>query len=277
MRQLPSAAGVVKVRVGGRRVTALAQVEQFIDQSRRASTPRQLESLLSDMTSDMGFQHYALIHHVDLTPMRRDLRHMDNGSLVAITNYPEAWVETYVARNMVAQDPVHLASHRTNVGFRWDDVGNFIRLTLDHRAMFDDTRRAGIEEGYTVPANVPGEANGSCTFAVRRGARLPEENLAMAQLVGSFAFQAARSMVMRAQMQPRLPEPPPLTQRQLDCVLLVGRGKSDWEIGRILGISEETVKHHLKLAREHYDVAKRVQVVMRAVYDGQLTLNDLIN
>lgn len=259
-------------------MTAFAQVEQFIDQSRRAATPRELESLLADITAEMGFDFYALVHHVDLTPMRRDLRHMANGSLVAITNYPEAWVETYVARNMVGSDPVHLASHRTNVGFRWGDVGRYIRLSLDHRAMLDDTRHAGIEEGYTVPANVPGEANGSCTFAIRRGARLPDQNLAMAQLVGSFAFQAARSLVMRAQAQAQAqpPDPPQLTQRQLECVLLVGRGKSDWEIGRILGISEETVKHHLKQAREHYDVARRVQLVMRAVHDGQIALTDLL-
>ncbi len=252
------------------------EVERFIEQSRRATTPRELECLLGDITNAMGFDYYALMHHVDLAPMRRDLRHMCNGTLVAITNYPEAWVDSYVSRNLVASDPVHLASHRTNVGFRWGEADRFLRLSSEHREMFDDTRRAGIVDGYTVPANVPGEANGSCTFATRRGRMLPERNFAMAQLVGSFAFQAARSLVARAQAEPFYLEPPILTQRQLECVLLVGRGKSDWEIGRILGISEETVKHHMKQAREQYDVPKRVQVVMRAVYDGQISLSDVL-
>jgi LuxR family transcriptional regulator, quorum-sensing system regulator CciR len=258
-------------------VTSFAQVERFIERSKRTGTPRELDNLLASVTAEMGFDYYALIHHVDLTAMNtRELTHMADGSLVALTNYPEGWVEAYVARNIVVNDPVHLASHRTNVGFRWDEVDRLIPVTTEHRAIRDDTLRAGIDAGYTVPANVPGEANGSCSFAMRRGASLPEQNLAMAQLVGSFAFQAARTLVLGAKHKAAAAEPAPLSHRQLECVLLVGRGKTDWEIGKILGISEETVKHHLKQAREHYDVPKRVQVVMRAVYEGQIALTDLL-
>ena len=258
-------------------MTSFAQVERFIELSKCAATPGELDNLLSAITREMDFDYYALIHHVDLTPMDiREFTHMADGSLVALTNYPEGWVEAYVARNIVVNDPIHLASHRTNVGFRWDEVDRLIPVTGEHRAIRDDTLRAGIEQGYTVPANVPGEANGSCSFAMRRGASLPQANLAMAQLVGSFAFQAARNLVLKAKRRAIPAEPIPLTPRQLECVLLVGRGKTDWEIGRILGISEETVKHHLKQAREHYDVPKRVQVVMRAVYEGQLALTDML-
>lgn len=262
----------------GRVVTQFADVERFIVESKHAATPRALDAMLSEVSAQMGFDYYALVHHVDLTPMNPDLAHMKDGNLVALTNYPEGWVEAYVARNIVANDPIHLASHRTNVGFKWDEVGSLIPVSAAHRAIRDDTIRAGIEQGYTVPANVPGEANGSCSFAMRCGRRLPDENLAMAQLVGSFAFQAARSLVLKARERPSAAPVAhvPLTRRQLECVFLVGKGKSDWEIGRILGIADETVKHHLKHAREHYDVPRRVQVVMRAVYDGQIALTDLL-
>lgn len=67
-----------------------------------------------------------------------------------------------------------------------------------------------------------------------------------------------------------------LTSRQIECVALAGRGKTDWEIGKILGISEETVKRHITDARNHYDVPKRIQVVLHAIAEGIISLTDLI-
>ena len=66
-----------------------------------------------------------------------------------------------------------------------------------------------------------------------------------------------------------------LTERQIECVRLAGQGKTDWEIGVILGISEETAKRHIAEARKHYDVTKRVQVVIRALADGLVSIGDL--
>src|SRR3546814_8403862 len=70
-----------------------------------------------------------------------------------------------------------------------------INVTAQHREITSDTRRAGIGNGFTVPAHVPGEANGSCNFAVRTGRELPKKNLPTAHLIGAFAFQAARNIV----------------------------------------------------------------------------------
>src|SRR3546814_9660796 len=71
--------------------------------------------------------------------------------------------------DVCSSDLILLASHQTNVGFAWDDIGDLINVTAQHREITSDTRRAGIGNGFTVPAHVPGEANGSCNFAVRTG------------------------------------------------------------------------------------------------------------
>ena len=258
-------------------MTQLADVQRFIDESRRVKTAGELENLLAGVTREMGFEYYALIHHVDLSRYSSALEHMDQGNLVALSNYPPAWIEAYIGRNIVANDPVLLASHRTSVGFKWEDVPKLIKITSKHRQITEDTRRAGSADGFTVPAHVPGEANGSCNFAMGVGRPLPEQNLAMAHMIGAYAFQAARSLVLNAKGMANYAPRVPLSQRQLECTFLVGRGKTDWEIARILGISEETVKRHLKDAREHYDVPKRVQLVIRAVFDGQISLADLLS
>lgn len=257
-------------------MSQLTDVHTFIELSRLARTPAELDRLILDITREMGFDYYALIHHVDLSAHSTDLQHMKRGELVALWNYPERWVEIYHERNIVANDPVLIASQRTNVGFVWEDMGSLIKITPLHQAITEDTRRAGLAQGFTVPAHIPGEVNGSCNFAARTGRALPRHNLPMAQLVGSFAFQAARAMVENARPQQSSPTSRRLGNRQLECIALLARGKTDWEIGRILGISELTVRRHLTLAKEHYDVASRVQVVMRAMFEGQIALSDIL-
>lgn len=257
-------------------MSQLADINKFIELSRSVRTPEELDRLILDVTREMGFDHYALIHHVNLNAFAPDLQHMVRGELVALWNYPESWVEVYHEKNIVANDPVLMASQRTNVGFVWEDMGKLIKITPLHRAITDDTRRAGLAQGFTVPAHIPGEANGSCNFAVRTGRNLPRHNLPMAQLVGSFAFQAARAMVEKVRRQGTPVTTRRLGNRQLECIALLAQGKTDWEIGRILGISELTVRRHLTLAKEHYEVASRVQVVMRAMFEGKISLSDVL-
>ncbi|MGE4036002.1 MAG: autoinducer binding domain-containing protein [Parvularculaceae bacterium] len=252
----------------------LNAVQQFIDLARALSRPADLHDLLGAIATDMGFDYFALIHHVDLSGYTASLAHMENGSVIALSTYPDAWIETYIADNIVANDPVLLASHRTNMGFSWSEIPDLIPVTAAHREIRERTIKAGVGDGFTVPAHVPGEANGSCNFAVATGRRLPQEHLKMAQLVGGFAFQAAREMALSAHPESKRAPIRALTQRQLECILFVARGKSDWEIGKILGISPGTVKRHVEDARAHYGVGNRIQVVMRALFEGQIGLLD---
>ena len=257
-------------------MTGLNAVQAFVDKSRTLGSPSELRGLLADITTEMGFDYFALIHHVDLSGYSEALTHMEEGELVALGTYPESWIERYIADNIVANDPVLLASQRTNVGFCWSDIPTLIPVTDAHRDIRERTVKAGIDDGYTVPAHVPGEANGSCNFAMATGRALPHDNLKMAQLIGGFAFQAARAMVFNAFPEAKRPIKGPLTQRQLECVLFAARGKSNWEIGKILGISEGTVKRHIEDARAHYEVGSRMQVVMRALFEGQIGLVDAL-
>ncbi len=255
-------------------MSKLHDVQTFIDLSRTVKAPGDLHCLMHDISREMRFDHFALVHHVDLRPVGTLVDHLVTDDFVALSDYPQAWVDQYINDDIVSNDPILLAAQRSAVGFGWDQVGELITVTAAHRALTERTRKAGIIDGFTVPANVPGELNGSCNFAVGPGHEVPRENFAMAQLVGAFAFQSARTLV--AQMR-RLTDQAPvkLTQRQLECIALVARGKSDWEIAKILGLSPSTVTTYIQTARERYDVPTRIQVVLRALYDGSLPFSEL--
>ncbi len=256
-------------------MTQLSDVQAFIDRSRKASSPADLHDLMQTISHEMGFDYFALLHHVDLRPYIPQDGRVLTSEFIALSNYPQFWIDQYVSDEVVNFDPVLLASQRTAVGFGWAQLPDLITLTSHHIQIIAKTREAGIWDGFTVPANIPGELNGSCNFAVGQTRSVPAGSFAMAQLVGSFAFQAARTLVSRMRGV-SAQETVRLTDRQLECIVLVARGKTDWEIGKILGIAEETVKRHIADARARYDVPKRMQVVVRALYDGLVPMSEML-
>jgi len=148
-----------------------------------------------------------------------------------------------------------------------------IPLTRMDRAVLDAAAKQGLGDGFTVPAHVPGEVNGSCSFATAGGRRLQSEHLATAQLVGAFAFEAARRLVKRDHQKQG--DPARFSDRERDCLIWIARGKSDSEIATILGISAETVHQYVKQARANYDAVSRSQLVAHALFSGTISFMDI--
>lgn len=238
------------------------QFERIVADIRNADD---LGAAMAQTASELGFDYFALTHHVDIVALA--------GAAIRLHNYPAKWADYYDAGALGVSDPVHRASHVTNIGFRWSEMARMIPLTADDKRILAMGRKQGIGDGFTVPANVPGEAHGSCSFANPAGKRVPDGSLPIAQLAGAFAFEAARRL--RSARGTRTEDQPVLTDRQRDCLLWAARGKGDWEIGRILGISEETVARHIKQACERYDVNKRTLLAIRTLFDGTLTFTDI--
>lgn len=240
-----------------------SRVDAFVRDVRQVETEEALAGALADVSNDLGFKYFALMHHVDVD--RSD-------GAIRIHNYPDGWAEWFDEQSLGVSDPVHRASNITSVGFAWSRLPDMIALTPKDRQILELARAQGIGEGFTVPAHVPGEAHGSCSFACIAGEPFFEEHLSLLQLVGAFAFEAARRM--RRSRSPKAPVK--LTDRQREVVMWAASGKSDWEIARILGISKETVIEHLKHARERYGVSRRTLLAVHALFDGTIGFFDVL-
>lgn len=244
-----------------------AEIEWFLDAIALAGDLGVLAMILDEMTARMGFSHFALTHHANIldTP----------GAIIRLHNYPEPWVDYFDRHRLGLSDPVHRASHRTSAGFRWNAVPELIQMTPGDHRLLDLAHKYGLVDGFTVPANVVGEATGSCSFATGPGHPLPADALQWAQLAGIGAFEGARRIWL-AGAGPPGPRPK-LTDRQRDCLIWAARGKTAWESDRILGISEETVVRHLKQARDRYGVEKQTSLLIRALFDGIISFSDIFS
>lgn len=68
----------------------------------------------------------------------------------------------------------------------------------------------------------------------------------------------------------------PLTKRELEILEWVFKGKTNEEIGMILGISAHTAKNHLRSVAEKMDVSTRTGMVYEGLRLGLLQAPEVI-
>jgi DNA-binding CsgD family transcriptional regulator len=88
------------------------------------------------------------------------------------------------------------------------------------------------------------------------------------QLLAVYAQEAAVRVLWHTT---ELPMPPKLTARELECLRWTMEGKTAWELGRILGISEQTVAKHVNNATHKLSCVSKHQAVVRAMRLGLLS------
>lgn len=245
--------------------SCLSLADAFIRAVKNATTPNELGALVEAVARDMGFRHYALIHHDDLRVAKPDR--------VNLKDYPPAIVERLIGQSLYRRDPIIRGCTFAEGAFLWSELPQIIKLDRRDRASFEYGKREGLNEGITVPYARHGECMGSCTFAGIGCPSLARRFLGPAQMIGIFAFQAA----CRLLAQPaRLPVAPPrLHPRPRDCVILVGRGYSNKEIARELRLTPRTVDGYLTAARKLFGAHDRTELVVCALLAGEIGLHEL--
>ena len=238
---------------------------QLLAQLVGSSTSRAaLRDVLAAVSKAMRFRFFALTYH----PGRggRDIGDLRDH------NYPHEWEESYDRRQLGLSDPIHRASNLHAAGFRWRDAPTIVPYTERDLAMLDEARRFGIEDGFTVPTNVPGERPGCVTFVTGDGDIFPEDMLLFAEGFGHLAFQRIRTI----EGHRRVIGKPVVTDRHLEIVVLIGRDKTNGEIGELLGIKEDTVMKHVATICGRFHALRRTSLPMRAVLGGLLSFSDIL-
>jgi LuxR family quorum-sensing system transcriptional regulator CciR len=239
------------------------ELMNFIAACAAVDSDAHLHDLLAAITVRLGFQQFALNHHVDLSRPPTDA--------ISLMNYDQAWVDHAFSRRYHIDDPVHVASAKTGTGFWWSELPRLVDMTARQRRIIDEARGFGLTDGFSIPIHIPGEYRGTCSFG-GVGLRHDDQTKWKAQLVGQCAFETARRLAVRRAGRPP-GGVPPLSARQLDCLPLVALGKTDWEIGQILGVKKSTAHSHVTNMLGRYQVISRTQLVVHALLDGQMTYN----
>jgi LuxR family quorum-sensing system transcriptional regulator CciR len=231
----------------------------------RIRTTEELATLMDAVSRELGYRHFAMIHHDDL---RSDL-----SNRVKILKYPQSIVERIIDHGTWRRDPIIRACIFTPCAFRWSDVPSLIDIDQSDRRCLEDGAAAGLDDGITVPFHLLGECMGSCTFAGTRSFTRSKNALGLAQMVGVFAFQTARRIVQRSAAI-RAPGPR-LHPRPRDCVVLAGRGLTNKQIARALSLTPRTVDGYLTEARQLFNAHNRTELVISALFAGEIGAHEI--
>lgn len=218
-----------------------AAIAAFKDRLERSRTLADVRAVLHEATRRFGFEHFFLTQRfaaADTRPI--ELSDLDGAAPTG--EFAPGW-----------QAPLSAACEQTAAPFAWDDPPT---STVRH-------------SGLTVPLHLPG-AVAYCSFVRAVDAPLQREATPALHHIAAYAFEAARRVT--GQIANRIK----LTRRQLDCVALIARGKSDWVAGQILGLSADTVHKYVEAAKRRYDVSSRAELIVRALFDGHLSFAEVL-
>lgn len=239
--------------------------DYFLNGFVNARSEDMLTGIMEEFTVALGFERFAMGHHVDL------LRPPDRA--IRATNYLVDWIDIVIENGYYRDDPVHVASERMFQGFLWSDLGRIVRLSEQHRLILRYAQGFGLVEGYTVPVHLPGEFSGTCSFATRSLDGLHRHALPLAHMGAIWAFEAARRIMRKR--DGLIFAPTDLTTRQSERLLLACQGMTNARAGRAMGISTHTSHDHIEAVRQALGRPPRQYMVALALYHGMFTYADI--
>ena len=236
--------------------------EGFEDLKNAANEPEALRRLES-AAQGLGFD--SVLFAVIPQPK------VDAGQVYLRSNYPARWREHYDRHNLRAADPTVAYCFRSNSPLVWMPQSF---ETPAQRALYEEASAFGLKVGVTLPVRgVDGEIGMlTCVRDENPGPAFLDDlrhKLGSLSLLRDVAFDALHPYLPRpAQAAAPVEQVPVLTAREQDCLRWMCAGKTAWEIGRILAISEAGVNFHIANLRTKFGVHRRNDVVLKAIRLG---------
>ena len=188
-----------------------------------------------------------------------------SGVMHGYVNYPDPWKKHYAENGLHRVDPTLLMASRSISPVDW----RRLERTAGYDKVFREARDFGIaEHGLTIPVRGPYGDIGM--LSVTRDCSVSEWEKLSAHILTDLQSVAVHihDTVMRSDVLSRALRFPSLSTREREILQWIAAGKSQQDVGDILGISHRTVEVHLRSGREKLYALTTPQAVGRAIMLG---------
>jgi DNA-binding CsgD family transcriptional regulator len=219
-----------------------------------ARSQEEFRSEIVRFSHGLGFDTVSAITVID--------RPLSNPEFIAVDNAPEGYWDAMEASTKQRRDPVMQHCKQHSIPIIWNQDTYTSSGAADIWENRPDTAIAPV---FAWPL----QKVDTCAETVRKPMpKDPSELTRMVadlQLFAVHAQDAALRILVPAAAQPERPQ---LTPRELECLRWTMDGKTAWEVGEILGISERTAVLHLNNGMHKLDCTNKHQAVLKALRLG---------
>lgn len=187
----------------------------------------------------------------------------DNDTLFFSRGYSENWVLRYESHGLKNSDPIPPTVMQHGRIMTWGEAIAKSNLSSDELRFINEAREAGLMHGIGLPVWGPD----SCDAFVAVGMPKPVRNSAGDRFTAlQILLQAGHQRIcqLTAQINPK----PKLSPREVEILTWVARGKSNTDIGTILGLSPDTVSTYLQRIFGKLGSRNRIGAAIRALKLG---------
>jgi len=180
--------------------------------------------------------------------------------------YPLSWQRHYSQQGYAASDPTVAYCQKSIQPLVWNEG---IFQDAGCMPLFEEARHHGVS--YGISLSVHEERGNKSMFSLARDQTLEsstaekERLVAFAQILSSCIHVVANRLIAPHVLAGASPG---LSKKERECLQWVANGKTAWEIGIIMRISEPTVVFHLKNVMKKLDVVNRYQALAVALRLG---------
>ncbi len=252
-----------------------SSVEFYIEALATTNSVAEIGAKLQSVLDGLGFERFAYAHV--RPPLGKKIRSFvpqgsRSGNQVHefLATLPETWVDHYLSSDYGDVDPTLQAAMSRLLPFQWQEIGGRNDLTNGQRKVLNDARDHGIKNGATIPIHGPDSGLSTLSVVGSSNEREFEEAFSrgfrdlvwLAMNTHEAFLRQAEDVTDQGRVH--------LTDRERDCLVWTARGKTAWEVGQILSISEETVLFHLKNVTRKLGVFSKHHAVVKAVIQGYI-------
>jgi len=206
----------------------------------------------------LGFERVAATTIVD--------RASGDCECISVHNVPDPYLELADDPEGLACDPVSQHCKRSSMPIIWSQQ-TYVAPGLGEKWEVQEV--FGYGTGIALALHLPRGCH--FMFGVDRRDPLPRSPEELTRLVAEVQLYAVHAQEAAARLlQPaaKAEEAPALTPRELECLRWTMEGKSAWEVGALLGITERTAAAHVNSAAHKLDCASKFHAVVKAMRMG---------
>ncbi len=234
----------------------------FLSDLAAADTSEALSAALARAGQNFGLPHFAYLGY----PPGNNLRNEP----IYVSNYDPSWVTTYISRRYDRVDPVIRDGAGGIMPFTWG-TSNFRKgLRGVARDLFDEADSFGVSYGFTVPVHDNRGRPAMLTLATNETERSFERLIARHRDLLHIACLHFHAHARRKLLEPVALNGVKLSEREVECLEWIARGKSIAEAADAMGLSRATAVYHVENAKRKLDAVNLVQCVARAMMLGLL-------